>query len=381
MTTTDTNVQNLIINTLTKDEYDSITPSATELYMITDEVVSSSDISSALGYTPQAALTAGDNIQITGNTISATDTTYFAGDGILINPTSHTIGVSSSVVRNNNTGGQNLSIGDQAQAQGSNGIVIGTRATIPSQPSVGYNITDSIVLGVSANAAASFAVVLGSGAKIVKDTVSGVNTNGIAIGNSVRTKGNNIIIGAHSNCDNNMSAVAIGQEAVIGGSVFGGATAVGTNAYAKDDGVAFGGYAKAKQTHALAIGNSAVADAEGAIQLGYWGSNSVAETMAVAFGLNKNYQLLDGSTGKIPTDRLILDSTVTDASTNAVTSGAVYTALGSKQDSLSAGNNISISNGTISATDTTYAAGNNISISNGTISSTASVVTFVDWTV
>lgn len=37
MATTDTNVSNLIINTMTKAQYDSITPSATELYLITDE--------------------------------------------------------------------------------------------------------------------------------------------------------------------------------------------------------------------------------------------------------------------------------------------------------------------------------------------------------
>lgn len=39
MTTSDTQVNNLIINTLTKAQYDSITPSATELYMVTDEEI------------------------------------------------------------------------------------------------------------------------------------------------------------------------------------------------------------------------------------------------------------------------------------------------------------------------------------------------------
>ena len=52
MATTDVTVSNLIINTLTAAQYATITPSDTELYMITDEVISASDISNALGYTP-----------------------------------------------------------------------------------------------------------------------------------------------------------------------------------------------------------------------------------------------------------------------------------------------------------------------------------------
>lgn len=52
MTTADTNVQNLIINTMTKAMYDTITPSDTELYMITDEVITGNDVINGLGYTP-----------------------------------------------------------------------------------------------------------------------------------------------------------------------------------------------------------------------------------------------------------------------------------------------------------------------------------------
>jgi hypothetical protein len=52
MTTTDTKVQNLIINTMDKATYDTITPSDTELYMITDEVITGNDVINGLGYTP-----------------------------------------------------------------------------------------------------------------------------------------------------------------------------------------------------------------------------------------------------------------------------------------------------------------------------------------
>lgn len=52
----DTNVENLIINKLTKAQYESITnPDPTQLYFITDEVISSADVISALGYTPYNA--------------------------------------------------------------------------------------------------------------------------------------------------------------------------------------------------------------------------------------------------------------------------------------------------------------------------------------
>ena len=53
MATTDTTVNNLIINTLTAEQYATITPSETELYMVTDEVITASDVTAALGYTPR----------------------------------------------------------------------------------------------------------------------------------------------------------------------------------------------------------------------------------------------------------------------------------------------------------------------------------------
>lgn len=53
-------------------------------------------------------------------------------------------------------------------------------------------------------------------------------------------------------------------------------------------------------------------------------------------------------------DVLTFDPMPTAASQNPVTSGGVYTALGFKQNTLTAGNNIDITNNVISATDTTY---------------------------
>lgn len=51
--TTQTTVSDLKINKLTSAQYATITPSATELYFITDDSgITSSDVTDALGYTP-----------------------------------------------------------------------------------------------------------------------------------------------------------------------------------------------------------------------------------------------------------------------------------------------------------------------------------------
>lgn len=55
MTTTDITTNSLVINTLTQQQYESITPSATELYLTTDNPLTNSEIIAALGYTPYNA--------------------------------------------------------------------------------------------------------------------------------------------------------------------------------------------------------------------------------------------------------------------------------------------------------------------------------------
>jgi hypothetical protein len=72
MATTDITVDNLVINTLTKAQYQTITPSATELYFVTDDAgVTSSDITTALGYTPENQAN-----KVTTISASSTDAQY-----------------------------------------------------------------------------------------------------------------------------------------------------------------------------------------------------------------------------------------------------------------------------------------------------------------
>lgn len=51
---------------MTAQQYSQITPSSTELYMVTDEAITSSDVTTALGYTPTSpANVDGQPVQIT----------------------------------------------------------------------------------------------------------------------------------------------------------------------------------------------------------------------------------------------------------------------------------------------------------------------------
>ena len=82
-----------------------------------------------------------------------------------------------------------------------------------------------------------------------------------------------------------------------------------------------------------------------------------------ALSSNKQNNLTDGNGIDISNNTISADTTVL----------ATKTDLASKQDTLTAGNNISISGGTISATDTTYTAGTGISISGQNVISSSAL--------
>ena len=197
----------------------------------------------------QPTLSAGSNVTITNNTISATDTTYTAGTGITIS-SSNTIATTSPVLMNTATGTNALTID-------------GTTSTYGGSVNIGYNSS----------------------------------------------------IGA-------MGGVALGYQS----------SAIGYGS--------------------TALGGNAIASSASAIQIGD-GTNSTANSLSIGFNnAMTNYQLLDGTTGYIPNARINMDASVTSASTNAVQSGAVYTALSNKADSsttlsgygITDGANISLSN-------------------------------------
>ena len=83
------------------------------------------------------------------------------------------------------------------------------------------------------------------------------------------------------------------------------------------------------------------------------GSSKPVKSDGVFSALSSKQDTLSAGTG------ISISNNTVSVDTNTV---ATKTDLASKQDALTAGNNISISGGTISATDTTYTAGSNISI-------------------
>ena len=136
---------------------------------------------------------------------------------------------------------------------------------------------------------------------------------------------------------------------------------IGAYSSAGEGGMAFGNGAVAKNYSLAYLGSTSV---NYAYQLGR-GTNSETYSFYVGWGDNSNYKLLD-STGYIPNARINMDTTVTASSTNAITSGAVSTALGSKQETLVSGTNIKTIN------NESLLGSGNITISGGGGSSTLS---------
>lgn len=130
---TETSVTNLKINKLTKAQFDTITPSNTEVYELTD-------LSTILDG-KQATLTAGTGISISSSTISATDPV------LINNAASSTNGVAvkgSGSVQSTQIGAlgsavsMSTSVGFSAYATGSQSITIGHRAQASASKSYAF---------------------------------------------------------------------------------------------------------------------------------------------------------------------------------------------------------------------------------------------------
>ena len=187
-------------------------------------------------------------------------------------------------LKNNSTASNSLAI--LGTTSGSNNTIIGSGSTCSSR-------TNSTIIGASSSATS------GNGNILVGYNNTTGTSDVIIIGNNVSVSGSStscVRIGNNSNISSSSSGIAIGYGA--------GCTSA---------------------NHGVAIGYNAKAQNADAIQLGQ-GSNTTASTLKFM-----SYQLVNSS-GKIPNDRLNIDSAPTSASTNTVTSGGVYTALSGKAD-------------------------------------------------
>ena len=264
--------------------------------------INSSDVTTALGYTPENVA----NL-VTSISSSSTDAQYPSAklvyDQLGGKQATLVSGTNIKTINNNSVlGSGNITIDSLPSQTGNNGKYLTTNGTSASWAALSipgtYLQNMSTVPGslgiISSGAAGDYSIAIGSGSGALGD-----------------------------------SSVAIG------------AWVEGENA------IAIGGYdTTVYGDYSIGIGGDTSYD--NCIQLGP-GTNNTTNTFQVG-----SYTLLNTSTGYIPNARINMDTVPGSASTNAITSGAVYTALSGKQNSLSAGSNISISGDTISATDTTY---------------------------
>ena len=133
--------------------------------------------------------------------------------------------------------------------------------------------SQSLAIGPSSTAPNSWSVAIG--------TLSSATAVSTAIGWNAK---------AGDSTNNTSSCVAIGRNALASGDY---STCVGEEAEASGD-------------YSVAIGIASKATARNAIQIGF-GTNNTASTLRIGFGRNgysANYELLNGTTGKIPDDRL-----------------------------------------------------------------------------
>lgn len=196
----------------------------------------------------QDVLTAGDNIQITGNTISATDTTYAAGNGLILNGTEFSVDTTVIAEKDN--------IPTVVQSKGTSTASVMSQAATTKMihPSYQYH-PDRIGIGESAS-------VSGNGSVAIGDVARADQTHSIALGSAARTLlSYGIAIGGGSG--NTFTIARGGGSIAIGVDAEAGTGSAGENATGA---VALGAYSYTTQAGEVSI-NSANTN------YGYNGSN------------------------------------------------------------------------------------------------------------
>ena len=162
----------------------------------------------------------------------------------------------------------------------------------------GGGAVDQTFDGTSTNAQSGVAI---KNAKFIQNTATGAGS--LTLLGSPSIYGSSINIGESSSV-NAQQTVAIGNL---------------SNAYSTKS-TALGVRSGADGTYSIAIGYQAYTYmANSAIQLGY-GENSIANTLSIGFYNNDtthyNWQLLDGTTGLIPSDRIPIDNSTITVNSN-----------------------------------------------------------------
>lgn len=303
----------------------------------------------------QDTLTAGSNIQISGNTISATDTTYTAGNGLDLTGT--TFSADTTVLatqadlatkQGTLTAGANISIDSNnvisatdttySDFTGTDGATAGTAGLVPAPATTdagkflkadGTWDTAGSAVNVVQTTGTSTTDVMSQNATTSMVFADPSNKTKIQIGNnSMAYQNSSVAIGngartGRTTTDNNYCAIAIGAVAATGDSLGSGHYSIAIGGYSKaiqnyavaigaysniagGTGVAIGGgysssnAARVNKSGGVAIGGESYANGVGSIALGYGSSTSTTGEMNIgststSYGYNSsNYRLLSG---------------------------------------------------------------------------------------
>ena len=196
-----------------------------------------------------------------------------------------------------------------------------------------YNSLDYIGDGLKNNTTATNSLAILGTTTGANNTIVGsgsncsARTNSTIIGaSSSATSGNGNILVGYNNSTNTQDVTLIGNSTSVTGSPNSVRIGNGGAMSGSNQGISIGYGAKCvSASHGVAIGYNAEARSSDAIQLGQ-GTNNTSSTLQF-----KTYQLVNSS-GKIPNDRLNIDSAPTSGSSNTVSSDGVHTALAGKAD-------------------------------------------------
>lgn len=296
--------------------------------------------------------TAGENITIENDVISATDTTYTAGENISI--TGNVISAS----QNEYTAGENVSIVNNVISATDTTYTAGTNVSIDgnviSATDTTYSAGDNISI---VNGAISATYAAGDNVTITNGTISATDTTYTAGANV------NIVDGVISATDTTYTA---GDNISI---VDGVISATDTTYTAGDNVSIVDGVISATDTTYTAGDNVSIVDGViSATDTTYTAGENVSITNGVisatdtTYSAGENITITNGVISATATP-ITVDASLSDSSTNPVQNNVITTALNTKQANLTAGENIQINENTITATDTTYTAGNYINIS------------------
>lgn len=228
----------------------------TQFSVDTTAIATQSDLTAGLA-TKQDILTAGANVQINNNTISATDTTYsdFTGTdgtaagaaGLVPAPATTDAGKFLKADGTWDTAGSAINV---VQTTGTSTTDVMSQNATTSMVFADPSTRQKVQIGADAVARASYSVSIGRRA-------STYGTNSVAVGDSTQA--------------GYESGVAVGSSAKC------------TDNYA----TAIGAYAKANMPYSVAVGTYAVAEAKGEMNIG-------TDTQTTAGYNNSNYRLLTG---------------------------------------------------------------------------------------